>query len=249
MLSLQDDVSRIDDAVTEQNELQEIVKQQGNVLTHLQSIILSQSKEISELKSKLEKQAQITSFTAPWNRYESYARPTISPDPEPIPNQISLNVFKLTNFAERKSCNTSVFSPAVYSSPGGYKLCIKVYTNGLGNGYGTHISVFAYLMCGENDDHLPWPFTGTVEIELLNQLNDNWHHSMTNTDFDSARGKRVLDGNRAKKGYGHIKCITHSALGCTASLNRQDDCLYFRIKVNCASTPKHGFSLLMSSNY
>ena len=67
---LQDDAYRTDDVVT---ELQETIKQQGNILTHLQSIILAQSKEMSELKSKLEKQAHIiTSSTLPSNRYESY---------------------------------------------------------------------------------------------------------------------------------------------------------------------------------
>lgn len=141
-----------------------------------------------------------------------------------------------------------MFSPPLYSGPGGYRLCIKVYTNGFGDGKGTHIAVFSYLMCGDNDDHLPWPFTGTVDIELLNQLNDNLHHTMPSTEFgkkdyasDNARGKRVLEGNRANKGYGHHKYISHSSLGRHTFLKRQylkDDCLYFRIKVNSTSTPK-----------
>ena len=37
---------------------------------------------------------------------------------------------------------------------------------------GTHVSVFACLMKGDNDDSLFWPFTGTVTIELLNQLEE-----------------------------------------------------------------------------
>lgn len=36
--------------------------------------------------------------------------------------------------------------------------------------------LFACLMKGENDDHLPLPFTGTVTIELLNQLEDDNHY-------------------------------------------------------------------------
>jgi hypothetical protein len=78
-----------------------------------------------------------------------------------------------------ETASSYVFSPPFYSSPGGYKLCymlcIKVHTSG--NGKGTHLSVCAYLMRGDNDDHLPWPFTGSVEAELLNRLKDCSHRS------------------------------------------------------------------------
>ena len=69
----------------------------------------------------------------------------------------------------------SFHSPGFYISPVGYKMCIKVDCNGYGISKGTHVSVYAYLMRGENDDHLPWPFTGTVTVELLNQLEDDSH--------------------------------------------------------------------------
>ena len=38
------------------------------------------------------------------------------------------------------------------------------------------VSMFAFLLKGENDDYLPWPFTGTVTVELLNQLEDKKFH-------------------------------------------------------------------------
>ena len=58
-------------------------------------------------------------------------------------------------------------------------MCIKVYANGRGDGAGIHVSVYAYLVQGRNDDNLPWPFTGKVTITLLNQLADENHHSGT----------------------------------------------------------------------
>ena len=184
--SLQKDVSRIDDAVAERKallELQEIVKRQGDMLAHLQSIISTQSKEIGELKVKLERQV-CDSTSSSDATHDPYIRPTIvQVDPISTQNLVCLNVFKFTKYAERKFSNVPVFSPPFYSSPGGYKLCIKVYADGTGKGKGTHLSVYVHLMRGDNDDHLPWPFTGTVTIELLNQLEDEyWHHSMT-TEF------------------------------------------------------------------
>ena len=210
------------------DNLQELVEHQTSTLACLQSIILAQNKEISELKLKLEQQTNAPSHF-----------PSNIPDPIPIQD---LNVFKFTNYAKRKSSNASVFSPPIYSSPGGYKMCINVVPNGSGEGKSTHISVFAYLMRGENDDHLPWPFTGTVVVELLNQLADQKHHSTsTKMTKDHDTSQRVLDGDRAESGYGQPCYIAHSSLEYNAAKRCQyskDDCLYFRIKINSAVTPK-----------
>ena len=41
---------------------------------------------------------------------------------------------------------------------------VTVPSNGLRRYEGTHISVYAYLLRGVNDDHLSWPFTGKVML-------------------------------------------------------------------------------------
>ena len=70
--------------------------------------------------------------------------------------------FRLTNYQKLKKDGDQFNSPPFYTSPTGYKTCISVYANGNGDGEGTHVSVYAYLMKGDNDDSLTWPFTGTV---------------------------------------------------------------------------------------
>ena len=151
--------------------------------------------------------------------------------------------FRITDFDKLKTSNEAEYSPAFYASPGGYKMCICVYANGNGNGEGTHVSVFGYLMRGENDDHLPWPFTGTVTVELLNQLKDDNHHSQKTTfpPDDDEINQRVVNKERALRGYGHPCYIPHSNLGYNSAKHCQylkDDCLYFRVKVEAASTSK-----------
>ena len=42
-----------------------------------------------------------------------------------------------------------------------------------------NISVYCHLMKGKHDDHLRWPFKGTVTISLLDQMGDNQHHTRT----------------------------------------------------------------------
>ena len=123
---------------------------------------------------------------------------------------------------------------------------IRVDANGDGDdddgGVGTHISVFAYLMQGRNDDNLPWPFTGEVIITLLNQLEDKNHHSGTMSfPPDSDISGRVVDREIASTGYGHPKFISHAQLGYDTAKNCQylkGDCLYLRIKVQAAKPAK-----------
>ena len=150
--------------------------------------------------------------------------------------------YKFTAYDHYKITDDAIYSPAFYTSPGGYKMCVRVFANGHKDGDGTHTSIFAYLMKGENDDHLPWPFFGTVTFELLNQLEDKNHHTKSITFFpDKASSQRIISGERASNGYGKSCYISHSALGYNAAKNCQylkDDCLYFKISVDTESSNK-----------
>ena len=63
----------------------------------------------------------------------------------------------------------SLYSPPFYTSPHGYRMCVRVYLNGDGAGKGTHISVFFVLMRSEHDNLLTWPFKQSVKFTLINQ--------------------------------------------------------------------------------
>jgi TNF receptor-associated factor 4 len=149
-------------------------------------------------------------------------------------------LYKFTNFNQYKTANDRIYSPAFYTSPKGYKMCIRVYANGTGDSQGTHVSVYAYLMKGENDDYLPWPFTGTVTVELLNQLEDNNHHSrpmIFNSGNDCSQ--RVMDEERPNLGWGRQKYISHSDLCHDSAKNCQylkDDRLHFKISADAESS-------------
>ena len=67
----------------------------------------------------------------------------------------------------------SLKSHPFYTHEYGYKMCIGVAPQGVYEGKGTHLSLYAYLMKGDYDNNLPWPFRGMVYLELINQLNPN----------------------------------------------------------------------------
>ena len=64
----------------------------------------------------------------------------------------------MTNYEKRKKSSDQWYSPPFYTHPQGYKMCLRVYVNGSGGHKGTHVSLYAYLMRGEFDDYLKWPF-------------------------------------------------------------------------------------------
>ena len=81
----------------------------------------------------------------------------------------------MEGFQKKKEKNEEWFSDPVYSHFGGYKMCLRVVANGYRDGKGNHVSVYVYLMQGDNNANLEWPFKGTIKVSLLNQLGDGQH--------------------------------------------------------------------------
>ena len=145
-------------------------------------------------------------------------------------------VIKMITFQEKKENDEEWFSDPVYSHFGGYKMCLNVYADGCGDGKGTHVSVFIFLMQGDNDGNLKWPFRGTIKVSLLNQLEDGQHHTEEpwSPDIDGSEdtSERVTEGERAENGWGLHQFIPHQDLSYSADKNCQylkDDTLFFRV--------------------
>ena len=155
----------------------------------------------------------------------------------------SNEVFKLSQFTKKKEGNEEWYSSGFYTSPGGYKMSLNVDANGYGEGKGTHVSCYTYLMAGEYDDTLEWPFQGEVTIKLLNQLEDKNHKKYTilfNESTLDEYNQRVREG-RSTGGWGRRKFISLEDLEYNSITNCQylkDDSLYFRVSVKATSKTK-----------
>ena len=119
-----------------------------------------------------------------------------------------------------------VFSPAFYTHPHGYRMCVHVYPNGVGDGEGTHVSIFTYMMRGPFDDYLKWPFRGEITIQLVNQAGDHDHiektiHYNDETPDIILYANRVTGRERAKDGWGKHQFLCHTDLGYDAARNTQ----------------------------
>ena len=154
--------------------------------------------------------------------------------------------FVMTNFKQLKNDDDIWFSPPFYSHIGGYKLCISVDANGWDDGWmwprGKHVGVTVYMMRGEYDDNLKWPFKGEVRVQLLNQRGNHSHfekallrlsHYQESLDgFDQSIFARVVGCKIAMEGWGYPQFIAHTKLRHIPVRDYQylmNDCLKFRI--------------------
>ena len=145
-------------------------------------------------------------------------------------------VFKMEGFQKKMKKNEVWYSGPVYSHFGGYKMCLCVYANGVEEGKDTHVSVLICMMRGDHDSRLKWPFKGTVEVSLLNQLEDDEHHcddlwASYYNDIPESSSGRVMRGERSE-GWGDTEFILHEDLDYDDDNERQflkDDTLFFKV--------------------
>ena len=95
-----------------------------------------------------------------------------------VPAPVPPFYFSIINYEHYKKVNYAWDSPTFYSHPGGYKLYCQVFPNGR-DGKGTHLSLYIFIMRGEYDDKLEWPFNGVVTIEMFNWGTNKWDYSQT----------------------------------------------------------------------
>ena len=134
--------------------------------------------------------------------------------------------FTMPNFEQKKLTNTPWHSPSFYSH--GYRMCLRVYTNGCGEGMNSDVSVFVCMMKGDYDDQLKWPFRGDITIQILCQDGDDKHFSriLDFTDDDEGFGNRVLEGYRSV-GLGYHNFLSHKFL---SPYFLKNDCLRLCVK-------------------
>ena len=101
-----------------------------------------------------------------------------------------------TGYLEKRRNGVDWHSPPYYTHSHGYKMCVNVDIQP----FDTTLDVYSYLLPGEYDAGLKWPFRGTVVVvQLLNQLSDDNHYDYV---FDYSRAsdsqsQRVTSGERS----------------------------------------------------
>ncbi len=137
-------------------------------------------------------------------------------------------------FEDRQDVDEEWSSPYFLTHQNGYKLCLNVIPNGVGEGEGTHISTSLWLSVDQNPN-LSWPLSAKVKIELLNQLKDEGHRSTIEEICEEPEPN--VDGFNAE--YVSEMLAPHSELTLDEARNTQyvkDDCVYIRVSVELPET-------------
>ena len=138
----------------------------------------------------------------------------------------------LTGYQEKKKEVFEWYSPPYYTHSHGYKMCVMVSIHPSH----TKLYVYSYLLHGEYDAGLRWPFRGTVVVQLLNQLsNDNHHdHVFDYSQASDSESQRVTNGERSSNKIPSSPRLPLTALEYNSSKKCQylrNGCLKFKIFV------------------
>ena len=91
-------------------------------------------------------------------------------------------------------------------------MALVVFPNGHGQFKGSHVSVVIYLMKGDNDNVLLFPFSGNIIIKLLNWTEDNGHVEKIiqfNESIPLVCRQRVTVGEMAAGGWVVDNILSH----------------------------------------
>ncbi len=158
------------------------------------------NKEIKELKTKT---ATTEKSTLNVHQDLQYVEKCITPVP---PFSFAVSLFK-----ERKFNEEVFVSPAFYTHPRGYKMCVQVDLHGANN----HVAVHCCVMKGEHDEKLPWPFRGIICISIENQLGIHGRSKkVINFNYTAGvkKSSRVVIGDNSHL-HGLQQLILHQELG------------------------------------
>ena len=142
--------------------------------------------------------------------------------------------FTITDVAKRRESGNHYYSPPFVAAK--YKMCLRVYCGGDGAGKGTHVSMFASLLKGEDDDSLEWPFRGDITVEVLNWHGDHDHYkNVLSLEFpDDDTHARVITEVTEPVGCGEPQFMPLSTL---SSKYLEDECMRIRVSSVVYNTP------------
>ena len=132
--------------------------------------------------------------------------------------------FFMRDFQERKQRNDVWLGKPFYTHAKGYKMCLVVFANGIGEVQGQYVSVFVQLLEGEFDNDLPWPFQGSVTVLLLD-TRFNRHIKHVISTVTPVRKKAAKKERR----WGNSRFVPFGPRSWNSSVYDEGNCLHFEV--------------------
>ncbi|CAF2080429.1 unnamed protein product [Rotaria magnacalcarata] len=216
-----------------------------NSQIQIQNSILERQNQIDQLKHSIDESVKFSHATQINNR-------VLETDIESIKEKISdLSgsttydgnfIWKITDVAQKindsiSEKQTSIYSPPFYTSPNGYKICMRLYFNGDGQARRSHLSIFFVLLRGEYDAILSWPFCFKITFCLYDQTNSQNHIiDSFRPDIKSNSFQRPKSNMNIASGLPKFCPLT--MIQTSNNPYVRDDCMFIRCMVDFESVSK-----------
>ncbi|KAG7460558.1 TNF receptor-associated factor 5-like, partial [Solea senegalensis] len=148
-------------------------------------------------------------------------------------------IWKIQDFRRKRDAEVRGQTPCLssvsfHAGRCGYKMAVKAYLNGDGEGRGTHLSLYVVLMPGDFDALLPWPFRQTVSLSLLDQRGAADHRSLSFRPDPASKSFQQPDTRAASNlavGFSCF-CPLDELQDTRDAAYVRDDTLFVRVKVD-----------------
>ena len=172
--------------------------------------------EVQALKEGIDRlhfDSKVNLYGPPLPRpHQIASRPTdVPPTTHPL---IPPLTFTILDFPDKKKHDVVIHTPPFLTHDRGYKMCLQIFCNGDNRGKGKFLSIYVYIIKGEYDDFLQWPFSGSITVEVRNLLKNSYNHVKTIIfDCHSNHGARAVgDQYFSLNGFGYYNFMFLSVL-------------------------------------
>ncbi|XP_045492825.1 TNF receptor-associated factor 6-like [Colias croceus] len=142
-------------------------------------------------------------------------------------------IWKVDNFKARldamlKDHNKMLYSPGFYTSPNGYRFCVRLNISPLNP---LCFALHVHLMKTENDDYLDWPFNGRISFAMINQYDHEYTQRDTMMSNSSLVAFRKPNTEICVRGFGYTEYAVVSDVVRNGFV--KDDVLIIKVHIKC----------------
>jgi len=141
-------------------------------------------------------------------------------------------IWKITSFENKLRQGKNNEKRGIDSDPFyayGYKLILRLFPNGYGNGENTHLSIFVHVRKGEYDGMLPQVFSKQVTFKLIDQQDDRNRRRLNVAGVFTADFQKPVE-NETNFGWGLTKFVSHNKIWTRRFV--VNDTLFIKVQVD-----------------
>nr|XP_013190098.1 unnamed protein product [Amyelois transitella] len=142
-------------------------------------------------------------------------------------------IWKIDNFGARldqmlKNHNNMLYSPAFYTSPNGYRFCVRLNISAQNP---LCFALHVHMMRSDFDDCLDWPFNGRISFTMVNQYDPDKTQKDTMMSNSTLKAFQKPTADLSSRGFGFTEYAAVKDVLANGFV--KDDVLVIRVQIRC----------------